>query len=252
MTVLRLKKDLLPFLFLFSTPLIVPRGLLQEGREVNEPMKEGKECISCGEGIQKDRPPVRTAEGPLCRNCLERERSEPAATLIHGDGERGWIGPHTSSYRLEGKKPPVEISWQSIDPWRGYYSPTPAKGWSVLHSDNILAHSEDAGQLKEFDEELTAWLEERGIDYIKVFTRSSNVFSTGYELLVKEKFLTEAKVVAVLLALNYRDPGRYKSTALTGKDPEELTESDELFLDLVDRIENGEEPKQLIRDLPRG
>lgn len=214
---------------------------------------EREKCVACGRKLQDSDHPYppenKSGEGLICEDCFEQERREPAAWLVHSTGKREWISPHISSYELEGEESPARISWTRIDPWRGYYSLQPTDGWSILQSDAILQSSQDAAQLKEFDQKLTQRLEEMGIEYIKAFTKTSNLFSTGYDLLVREEDISKIRAISVILRLKYRDPQRFQATALTGKDPGELTSKDKRFVRLVERLEAGEEPEKLLREL---
>ncbi|MBU2534484.1 MAG: hypothetical protein KKB37_17225, partial [Alphaproteobacteria bacterium] len=103
--------------------------------------------------------------------------------------------------------------------------------------------SRDAEELKQFDEELRNILTERGIRYARVFTRTSNVFSSGYDFFVhKDDFVMAEGYMAVLTVVNrlsqqYRDDQRFTLTALTGKD--EFDEKDKLLARAYERIEEG-------------
>lgn len=211
--------------------------------------KEG--CISCGQTLEdsKDTYPTDHGEGIIYENCYQQERREPAATLVHTDGAREWISPHISSYGLRGGKAPAKLSWTRVDPWRGYYALQPTDEWSILHSDPILRYSQNATKLQEFDKQLTTRLKKMGIKYIKAFTKTSNLFSTGYDLLVPEDQINKAKAVSIILALKYRDPQKFKATALTGKYPNELTPQDKLLVYLVEKLNEGEEPQNLLGEL---
>jgi len=113
----------------------------------------------------------------------------------------------------------------------------------LIRNDCILSYSEDAQELKHFDDELRNILTERGIRYARVFTRTSNVFSSGYDFFVhKDDFERAEDVMAVLatayqLRLRYRDSERFTMTALTGKD--EFDEKDKLLVRAYERIEEG-------------
>lgn len=116
---------------------------------------------------------------------------------------------------------PINLVWHSTDAWRGHYEPE-AKDWKVLHSDCILSYSEDAEQLKEFDTDIKQVLWELGYDFALVFGRTSNVFSCGYDIMIRTNDEKDAiKQMAmyaklVQLQAKYRDNDRFMRTALTG------------------------------------
>lgn len=168
-----------------------------------------------------------------------RYEADPQATVVYSDEEEY---PHTITDWENDTD--FDVKWVSTDAWRGYYdSYCPDKSWKKLHTDNILSYSADAEQLHQMDEELQEELKARGIKFARVFARSSNVFSSGYDFYVPTTYYDEVKGIAKKLAKQYRDPARYESTALTGKDPEDLTEEDKAFVTGAKLIRAGADPK---------
>ena len=166
---------------------------------------------------------------------VEDDEAEPDVTVIYSgeDDEPKTIG-HYHDY-TDGD---FEAKWKSTDGWRGYFEVT-SKDWVKVHDDCILSMSADADELHKFDETLQKLLQEKGIRYARVFARTSNVFSTGYDFFVEKGKATQAKMLAQLLALRYRDPARFRATALTGADPEQMTPHDKLFVKYASQIMEG-------------
>ena len=209
-------------------------------------------CICCGEEIEGEvylGDPGTYYEGePLCEFCYFGD--EPCATVLYGDDDE----PHVISYTRNETGGDFRVRWVSIDPWRGYYE-AESSVYVRLHEDCILAYSRDAEELKSFDEKIRELLDKLGVRYARVFTRSSNLFSTGYDLYVHREDLKGEKAVLLVAALNilrirYRDPVRFKITALTGKTgPEDFDEKDLLLAEAYDRLATGEDPEKVQGDI---
>jgi len=187
---------------------------------------------------------------PLCEFCYFED--EPCATVLYGDDDY----PHVISHTRNETGGEFRVRWVSTDPWRGYYE-AESKIYVRLHEDCILAYSRDAEELKNFDEKVREILRKLGVRYARVFTRSSNLFSTGYDLFVHKDDLKGEKAVLLAAALSilrirYRDPLRFKITALTGKtDPEDFEEKDLLLAEAYDRLAAGEDPEKVQEDIIR-
>jgi len=185
---------------------------------------------------------------PLCDVCYYED--EPCATVYYGDDDY----PHEISYTRNETDGEFRVRWVSTDPWRGYYT-VESDVYERIHEDAILAYSYDADQLKRFDEEVRRLLDWLGVRYARVFERTSNLFSTGYDLFVHKEDLNGEKGALLTVALNllklkYRNPVRFKITALTGKtDPADFTESDKLLAEAFDRLVAGEDPEKVEADI---
>lgn len=120
------------------------------------------------------------------------------------------------------------VTWHSTDAWRGYYEVKAAKdsNWVLVHDDVILSMSEDEADLKRFDDFLRAFMDGTGVEYVRVFTRSSNVFSNGYDLFVEKKSSEAIERLIRILKPLYRDDLRFATTAITGKDPVDWEQKD--------------------------
>lgn len=189
--------------------------------------------------------PRETEKGVICERCLEDDRCSPTATIEYSDRERRTIGHYHN-----GTEGDFETTYHSTDAWRGYYTVEANNGWEKLWDDNILSYSEDAKELKKMDEKLTEYMDKNNIEYAKAIARSSNVFSNGYTLFVRasEKEKAMLKLFVNILSMQHRDSEKYRKTALTGKDPEDLTEEDEKFAELSKRVMDGEDPKEVLKD----
>jgi len=144
-----------------------------------------------------------------------------------------------------------KIEWKSTDAWRGYYEVIESGDWVNVHSDCILAMSEDERELKNFDEKLEESCKERGITIVKVFCRTSNLFSSGYDVFVKREHVSVVDYVIKALKGEYRDPVRFNETALTGKDPKDITQNDKDFVMGALLVKQGADPKDAIETVKR-
>ena len=167
---------------------------------------------------------------------IEDAEAEPEATIIYDDDEQDQ--QRISEY-IDDTSGDFETKWVDMGGWRGYFD-VASKNWKNVHSDNILSMSADAEELEKFDTEVRKIFKENNIKFARVFTRSSNVFSTGYDLFVQKQDYGKAKSLTSLLALKYRNPERYDITAWTGTSPEKASPADKLFAKAANRIMAGE------------
>jgi len=184
---------------------------------------------------------------------VEYDGEEPCATVYYynysnapmdeSDEENQY--PHIIGNYKDDTGGDFDVEWHSTDAWRGYYEVT-SKGWVNVHSDCILSMSEDAGDLEDFDKKLTEKLNEIKIGYAKVFSRTSNVFSSGYDFFVQKEDVTKVKGIVNTLLKVHRDPEKFKFTALTGTDPSKATIEDKVFVESVDKLKKGEPMGKII------
>lgn len=96
--------------------------------------------------------------------------------------------------RLDGDNAgDFEIKWTAINGWRGYNKviPTKKSGWQLVKSDWITDNWSDApeGNSSEAVEEelnkLNAKVKAMGGEMVVIFTPTSNLFSTGYDVFVR-------------------------------------------------------------------
>jgi hypothetical protein len=179
---------------------------------------------------------------------ISDDEAEPIATVFYGNDDT----PHIVGNYHDDTEGDFDAKWKSTDAWRGYYEVVPSEKWEELHSDAILSYSEDEKELKEFDDKLRAELDAQGIPYARVFTRTSNVFSTGYDFYVKKGYAKQVEKLVEELKEKHRDPERFTSTALTGADPKDLTEADKKFVKASKRLMGGETFEKVKKDIEEG
>jgi len=185
----------------------------------------------------------------ICEDCEDGVRSddeiEPIATVIYGNDD--W--PHTIGYYHDGSEGDFKAVYHRIDGWRGYYDIEPSDGWEAVHSDCILAWSADAENLKKFDELFRKALDSMGISYARVFSRTSNVFSQGYDFFVEKGKGNIVECLRIILSAKFRDPEAFRATALTGKDPENFDEHDKLFVKASKLLEQGMDAEEAVKQV---
>jgi len=183
-------------------------------------------CAICDERIKKSDAHIGDEgtlyEGkPLCESCYYED--EPCATVIYSKDNTPYIISGTRD-ETEGD---FRVRWHSTDPWRGHYETTSEK-YSLVNTAELLAWHESEQMLKEFDEKVRELFDEHGIEYARVFARSSNVFYQNYDLYAKREqaFLASLLVTKAKSEVNYDDPKWYRNIVF---DNEALTELAELF-----------------------
>ncbi len=191
--------------------------------------------------------------GVMCRGCLEGFSYHPEGTIVvydprldatfkgiyvgkilqdFGEFDRDFLGLNEFDEDVQGMVAEIVggSEYVSTDAWRGYNSINPKGDYAKeLHSDQILSMSEDARNLKKFDDSLREVLEVVGIPYARVFTTTSNIFSTGYDVYILASMENKVNGVVEELKKAYRDPAAFRLTAVTGKDPEDCDENDKLL-----------------------
>ena len=210
------------------------------------------ECSSCGEKF----PPEKIYYGdegcpsegkPICENCLDED--EPVASFIFSEKEDEPI--FITEYRndtLGIDLPFFRAKWVSTDPWRGYYK-VESDNFELIHSDCILYGSEDAQELEKFDKVVEKILKGLSISFCKVISQTSNIFSSGYDLFVEKRAKKKVEGLIRVLKERFRDRERFLSTALTGKNPEDLDEKDKQFIRGSIFIKLGFTPEQTMKIL---
>ena len=200
-------------------------------------------CVGCDEEI-KDGEGMRGLEGePVCETCYYE--SEPCATVYYS---RNDDEPHYITDYRDDTEGDFTVKYHRTDGWRGYYE-VESENWVNVHEDCILAYSTDAAELQTFQDALMEQMDGVGIEYARVFSRTSNVFSSGFDFFVRKQDAEKAKAIAGLLALKYRDPERFRLTALTGKDT--FDKNDKMFLKAVQLIEQGKTPEQAVAEVKK-
>jgi len=219
-------------------------------------------CISCGEtALELVKDTIYSIEdctfvehGFLCGGCRESDGNDPVLTIMTNDEDLD-----NSDYGLEADEGLLRIpvgqyinntgdafraEWKATGGWRGYYEVI-AKGWVKFHSDCILAYSEDSKELEDFDDEIERYFREKNVRFAKVFSRTSNVCSQGYDFFVKkEDFKTAEEVRDALAQVNklkekFRDEERFLRTSITGSSKE--TKEGKLLVKAHKLIEEGKD-----------
>jgi hypothetical protein len=187
-------------------------------------------CISCEEEINENEDMLSKDGDPICERCYYEE---PIATVYYSD-EGDY--PHIIGYYRDDTDGDFSVEYHRIDGWRGYYEVVPSDDWANVRHDCALAHSQDEQNLKSFDDALREALTSMEISYARVFTVTSNAFSTGYDFFVESKHEAKVKEIVEVLEDIYRDPWAFRMTALTGKNPENCDNKDHLFLAMLANI----------------
>jgi hypothetical protein len=156
---------------------------------------------------------------PLCEDCYYEDG--PCATVIYGKDDTPYIISETKN-ETQGD---FKVRWRSTDPWRGYYE-TSSEKYALVNTAELLAYHESERMLKEFDERIRELFNEHGIDYARVFARSSNVFYQNYDLYVKKD---QALLAGLLVAkakseVDYDNPKWYRGIIFDEKALSKLVE----------------------------
>lgn len=199
-------------------------------------------CICCEEEIPQGEDMVTNDGKPICEKCYDED--EEIARIITNNKDvleewwdetdegyfKGFIyGYHSDIYA-------ICLKWHSMDGWRGYYEPE-SEEWEVIHDDCNLAYSEDSKQLQKFDADLKELLTKMKVSWVAIYSRTSNLFSTGYDFMVKKEDVEKTKEITEKLTEVYRDPARFSTTAMTGKtDPEDFDPIDIVFTALAQTV----------------
>lgn len=210
------------------------------------------ECASCGEEIKDENDAcygdsgTHYADEPLCETCYYE--AEPCATVYVGDDEE----PQYITDTRNDTEGAFSVHWHSTDAWRGYYV-VESDVYQNVQNDCILAYSEDECDLKKFDDELRKYCDEHEIRYARVFARTSNLFSTGYDFFVHKCDLPKLEPFYLLvLQTKYRDYEKFQTTALTGKSWSEIDENDQRFMRAARLLMSGEDVETIMERIQAG
>lgn len=88
----------------------------------------------------------------------------------------------------------IRIKYIKTDGWRGYYDAVPTKkgGWAKIESNWMTGNWDDAGEngegaIMKNIEKTAKKLEKEGKEVLVVYTPTSNVFSIGLDVFVRDK-----------------------------------------------------------------
>ena len=201
-------------------------------------------CFICEKRIKKDEAYTGDEgtfyEGkPICETCYYED--EACATVLYKRDDE----PHIISGTRNETEGDFAVEWHSTDPWRGYYK-TKSENYSLVNTAELLAYHESEQMLKEFDEKIRELFDGSGIEYARVFARSSNVFYQNYDLYVKKD---QALLAGLLVAkakgeVDYENPKWYRNIVF---DNEALTKLAKLFPEK--NIKTDHDAVQLVKEL---
>ncbi|MHC1567670.1 MAG: hypothetical protein ACXQTD_08215 [Candidatus Syntropharchaeia archaeon] len=188
------------------------------GLTPNEIIREyGKDAVENGYHLE---------DGFLCAPCAEYDLSEAPLVVYHGREEYPRrIGHYISDYWLDGEMAPFSFEWVPVDSWRGRYRVVPREGLVEVFSDSILHGHESEVMLKALDDIVMEVFDREGVDYYRVFSRTSNLFCTCFGIYVerdREQFGREV-VEAVKRYVNYDDPVFSTGILFPRDEPAEFT-----------------------------
>lgn len=166
-------------------------------------------CISCEEPIRKEStiyygdPKTHYENKPLCETCYYE--GDPVATIFYRNEEE----PHFITHARNDTDGDFWAKWHSTDPWRGYFE-MESERYVKVFSDAILSYHESEAMLKELNDLVIEKYMENEIDFARAFPRTSNVFSTGFEIWAGKEPIKMFKAYAILQTVkkqvNYDDP----------------------------------------------
>jgi len=143
---------------------------------------------------------------PLCEDCYYDD--EICAIVYYGRDEE----PYLITEARNETNGDFRVKWHSTDPWRGYFE-TSSEKYSLVNTAELLAGHESEKMLKQFDERIRELFDEHGIDYARVFARSSNVFYQNYDLYVRkdQKNMADLLVAKAKSEVDYDNPKWYRN-----------------------------------------
>jgi hypothetical protein len=199
-------------------------------------------CVSCNRPIDENEYGTEAPEGGyVCQSCLSDDECEPIAVVIYSDEPES---PVTIGNYHDGTDGDFKAVYHRTDAWRGYYGVEPSDKWAQLHSDCALAWSDDEKNLADFDKILRELLDKLDIRWARVMTRSSNVFSQGYDFFVEKKHLKKAEKIAERFRKMCRDPQEFMLTAITGKGKREAKSTDYILAAYAAALLGGKKPEE--------
>jgi hypothetical protein len=148
-----------------------------------------------------------------CIEDLEQDdRIDAPLTVYYGNDKT----PNVVGYYVDDTDGDFAPKYVKTDGWRGYFKVEPSDNWIEILDDNILSYSEDSKNLEELNDLIIKRLDDESIKYARVFSRSSNVFSNGFNLFVKKADLEKYKKIEsefVKPKEELRDHSKYSATA---------------------------------------
>jgi hypothetical protein len=168
------------------------------------------ECALCGEEIESEvyygDEGAFYASRPLCEACYYEDE---ACALVYYKED---VEPKVISSTRNETGGDFSVEWHSTDAWRGYYE-TKSQRYALVNTAELLAYHESEEMLKDFDKRIRELFNEHGIDYARVFARSSNIFYQNYDLYVRKEQLPLASllVAKAKAEVDYYNPRWYRN-----------------------------------------
>lgn len=141
-------------------------------------------CACCESPIGKGQvlygdPDTYYENKPLCESCYDGD--EPVASVYLPDDRI----PQFISYTRNETEGEFRVRWDWIDSGRGHYK-MESDDYINLLSDAILSGHESAKMLAELNQRIQEEFLGNGINFRRIFTRTSNIFCTGYNVWIKK------------------------------------------------------------------
>jgi len=204
-------------------------------------------CASCGYKIGKNDDSYVADKGTeysgksVCGSCYEYDLSEPAVTVYYGKDKE----PKTVGTVVNETGGDFRAHFKHTDPWRGYWTVESNK-YALVNSAELLAYHESEEMLSRFDKRMRELYDEHGIDYARVFARSSNMFYQNYDLYVKKDQALPASLLVYKAKqeVDYYNPQWYRNIIF---DEDTLSKLAQLFPEKS--IQKDEDAFELIKQL---
>ncbi len=116
---------------------------------------------------------------PLCETCYHDD--ELVSTVFFRNDKN----PYQISSARNSTRGNFKAKWEAIDGWRGRYELESAS-YSRVFTDAILPGHESENMLMKLNDKAMDVFDAMGIDYARSFNRTSNLFSTVYDIWVKK------------------------------------------------------------------
>ena len=204
-------------------------------------------CSACATDLEKEEahygePATFYDNAPLCETCYYED--EPCAVVYYGRDDEPYEITSTRN-ATDGK---FRVQWHPTDPWRGYYV-IESDEYALVNTAALLSGHESEEMLSRFDKRIRELFDEGDIDYARVFSRSSNVFYSNYDLFVKkgQQLAAQILVARAKAEVEYDDPRWYRNivfeeeilSKLSRLFPEENLQTDYDAIRLVARLGQG-------------
>jgi hypothetical protein len=179
----------------------------------------------------------------VCESCYYDD--DPIGTVKYPDGSMMQVRSHRAELIGSNGEAFAEINsaaeldftfkWVSRNAWRGYYA-AESKDYKLVHSDAVLAGSDDAKNLEQFGKMVITLLKANKIRYAIVSTSTSNICSSGLDFFVHNKDMKKYKKLESAidkLESELRDSDTFKATAYG------LDKGNKTLMTAVKMVENG-------------